>query len=116
MVTSQPHPLLVLPFWYTDCKGTRNSLACLVPRIHPSSSLGCPPSNLHLSTKGTPPLSSENPQAASSSASSTEDSLDTKKCPLSQVSHCLALLHHQQINAGTRNDLPIVTHRIVWRL
>src|SRR5438105_14719655 len=48
------HPLLVLPIWYTDCKGTRNSLAGLVLLLHPSSSLGCPSCELHLSTKGTP--------------------------------------------------------------
>src|SRR5438105_12834639 len=53
------HPLLVWPFWYTDCKGTRNSLAGLVLLLHPSSSLGCPSCELHLSTKGTPPMSSE---------------------------------------------------------
>src|SRR5437899_2253694 len=131
----------ILPFWYTDGRGTRNSLAGLVLLLHPASSLGCPSCELHLSTKGTPsmaseppqrlalapaqlrtvstprnvpcptcplvpswciinrsmregtpPISSETPKEAPSSASSTEDRLDTTKCPLSQlsqVSHCL---------------------------
>src|SRR5947209_13286180 len=56
------HPLLVVPFWYTESKGTRNSLSRLVLLLYPSSSLGCPSFELHLSTKGTPPMASETPQ------------------------------------------------------
>src|SRR5947209_11650107 len=46
------------------------------------------------------------PRLCNSPVSSPENGLDTTKCPLSQMSPCPAPLHHQQINAGTRHDLP----------
>src|SRR5947209_17872550 len=106
----------VLPPWYTYLKGT--SLFPRGPRpASPSSSLGGLPSELRLPTKGTPPMSSETP-ATPSSASSTEYGLDNKKCPLSQMSPCPTLLHYQETNAGTRNDLqtsPLCIHALIQR-
>src|SRR5437588_6522710 len=85
MGLSLHHPLLVLPIWYTDCKGTRNSLAGLVLLLHPSSSLGCPSCELHLSTKGTPrwPLNLQRlalPPAHLRTVS-TPKSVSCPKCP-----------------------------------
>src|SRR5205085_11430198 len=56
-----------------------------------------------LSTKGPPPMSSDNPQRlplppAQLRAVSTPRNVPCPTCP--------APLHHQQLNAGTRHDLP----------
>ena len=97
----------ILPFWYTDGKGTNEKF----PRgPRPASPSIILPGMSVLRTsplhERNTPMSSENPQRLPLPRAQTEDGLDTTKCPLSHMSPCPALLHHQEINAGTRNDLP----------